>query len=476
MNCKKKSFYLPLAIALVFMSCTSTPTTTTEDVVEEPKIEKVEKKEEKKKEEPADIRFVKALQELLEKNDYKGAIKLFEKLPEELKNDVDLRYLQASILYSDSQYDNAISVCNYILTIDPVHKDTIELLSRIYKANGDKSAASKLNDKILEQDPYNPSVNIQKAEEQVLRKKWKLARTYYGRALQGDPDNLDAMYGYAKMTYYLNDLDKAEEILFKILDKDPDNVSALAYIGTIEFDRENYYQACNFVEVALSLDPNNYNNLVDYGTYLRYLGRYDEAIATWNKAISINPDNFLPYIYVASIYDQEKNDYKTALDYYYTAVQKNPKYPYAYESIAVLEYHLGNFDQAAKAFQGAYSFRNSFDYAIMIAACYMQSGKDAEAKKVLEQQMKLLPDHNSTEYALVRFFHDTYNTNAYNSLTRKVNAVENSNVRGKYTFYLGLYNELNGSDKVAEEYYAQVASLQAPMFFEYRLAEWGLQK
>ena len=42
-------------------------------------------------------------------------------------------------------------------------------------------------------------------------------------------------------------------------------------------------------------------------------------------------------------------------------------------------------------------------------------------------------------------------------------------------FYLGLYYELNGNSKVAEEYYAKVTAMQAPMFFEYRIAEWGLQ-
>ena len=389
---------------------------------------------------------------------------------------MDLRFLEASLLYSDSQFDKAIEVCNLILTIDGKHKDTIELLSNCYKAKGDSISASKLNDKILKMDPYNPSVNIQKAEEQVLRKKWKLASNYYKKALVGDPNNIDALFGYAKMSYYQNDLDKAEEELGKILDLDPTNVSALAYFGTIQFDRENYLLASQFVEMALQIDPNNYDNLLDYGTYLRYLGRYDEALASWEKAVEIDPNYFLPYIYMASIYDQQKNDYNKALDNYYTAVKLNPKYFYAYESIGVLEYHLENWSQAAKAFLAAYSFRNTYDYALMAASCYMRMGNNMEAQKILKEQMKLLPDHNSTEYTLVRFFHDPYNNNAYNTLTRKVDAENNSNVRGKYTFYLGLYNELNGSDKVAHEYYAQVASLQAPMFFEYRLAEWGLQK
>ena len=41
-------------------------------------------------------------------------------------------------------------------------------------------------------------------------------------------------------------------------------------------------------------------------------------------------------------------------------------------------------------------------------------------------------------------------------------------------FYMGQYYEINGFDEMAKEYYAKVTAMQAPMFFEYRLAEWGL--
>jgi hypothetical protein len=43
-------------------------------------------------------------------------------------------------------------------------------------------------------------------------------------------------------------------------------------------------------------------------------------------------------------------------------------------------------------------------------------------------------------------------------------------------FYMGLYYELNKADELAKEYYAKVTNLKAPMFFEYRIAEWGLMQ
>ena len=48
------------------------------------------------------------------------------------------------------------------------------------------------------------------------------------------------------------------------------------------------------------------------------------------------------------------------------------------------------------------------------------------------------------------------------------------NLKGKMLYYLGLFYEINGNDVLAEKYYTDVLSLNSPMFFEYRLAEWAL--
>ena len=109
----------------------------------------------------------------------------------------------------------------------------------------------------------------------------------------------------------------------------------------------------------------------------------------------------------------------------------------------------------------------------MIASCYYKLNKPIEAKKILAAQLKKL-DSASTEYSLVRFFNDNYNRNAETNLIQKITKETNSNHRGKMLFYMGLYYELNNADDLAKEYYAKVTNLKAPMFFEYRIAEWGL--
>ena len=187
----------------------------------------------------------------------------------------------------------------------------------------------------------------------------------------------------------------------------------------------------------------------------------------------INPDYFLAYAYLAGSY-YDLNEWNDSLNYYLKVVETNPNYFYAYEEIAILLYHDKNYKDSIKYFQKASEYSDSYSYTLMSAACYYKLGDSISAKKLLQAKMKKLTA-NTTEYDLVRFFNDNYSRNAEVTLKQKIQKESNSNNRGKMLFYLGLYYEINNADDVAKEYYAEVTSLQAPMFFEYRIAEWGLE-
>ena len=460
--------------AAFFSGCATTSETAVIDsdtgVVTKEKSEKPAKKE---PEDPPNVKFVKQLRALLEKGDTEGAIAHFNSIPSSLKDDLELKNLLGALYYSAAQYDNAIATANDILAIDPENMEALELISMCTKAKGDKAGYKAASDRILAADPYNAAVNIQKAEDYVVNNKYKLARDAYKKALRGDPENTDALFGYAQMSYYTDDIKTADEVFQQILDKDPDNAAALAYMGKLAYEQENYLRATKFVQQALKQDPNNYDYWMDYGTYLRYQGKFDDAANAWKKAAELDPSYFLAYAYLAGNYD-DLGKWDEALENYHKVIETNPKYFYAYESTAILEYRAKNYENAIKYFSKTYEFSPSYAYTLMIAACWFKLNKPLEAKKVLTAQLKKL-DSKSTEYDLVRFYNDNYNRNAESNLVQKITKETNSNNRGKMLFYMGLYYELNKAEELANEYYAKVTNMKAPMFFEYRIAEWGLQ-
>lgn len=479
---KIKFISLIICTGLFLSSCVSTKETTApaepETVVIEkepvPVAPKKEEPKQKKPEDPPNVKFVKLLQEKLAANDISGAIALFEEMPEELKSDIELRLLQGALYYSDTQFENAISVANEVLAIESTNLDALELISLCNHAMGDKKAYQETSKQILAVDPYNTSANIQKAEDLVLNKKYKLARDAYKKALRNEPENQDALFGYAQTSYYVSDFKTSGETLNKMLELNPENPQAYSYLGKIEAEKENWRQAAMYVEKAIQLDQNNYDYYLDYGNYNRYLGKYADAEKAWILATKVDPDYFLAYAYLAGIYD-EQNMFDKALENYHMVIKTNPKYYYAYEETAILEYHSGNYESAIKYFQKAFEYSQSYAYMLMCYACYYKLGNQFKGKELLSQYLKKM-NKEETEYSLVRFFADNYSHNAEVSLVQKVSKEENGNKRGKMLFYLGLYYELNGADLLCAEYYAKVVDMNAPMFFEYRIAEWGLNK
>ena len=477
-----KNKLLPIVLfcmAIFITACGTTsvpvPSTDTEQpavTTEKPKQKKEEKP--KEPEDPPNIKFAKQLQKLLDKGDIEGAIAHFSKIPAELADDVDLNLLLGALLYSSTKYDDAINIANKVLESQPENMDALELISLCNRGKGDKAAYKATSEKILAADPYNTSVNIQKAEDYALNKKYKLARDAYKKALKGDATNKDAMFGYAQMSFYTDDLKTATTYFQKILDDNPKDAGALAYMGKIAYDQENYLRACEYIEQAIKIDSSNYDFWMDYGTYLRYRGKFEDAAKAWNKAVEIDPTYFLAYAYLAGSYD-DLGKWDLALKNYHKVIETNPKYFYAYESAAILEYHAENYKEAIRLFSKAYECSASWSYVLMIASCYYKLNDSITAKKIIASQLKKM-DNTTTEYTLVRFFSDPYSKNAESTLNQKIAKETNSNNRGKMLFYMGLFCEINKATDLAREYYAKVTKLQAPMFFEYRIAEWGLEQ
>lgn len=430
--------------------------------------------EEKTFEESPNIKFARKLQSELEKDNVKGAIALFDEIPESLKDDQELQLILGALFISDAQYDNAIIIGNKILEIDFSNSDALELISYAQRAKGDNKAYKETLNKILEQNPYDAAANIQKAQDYSLNRKWKLARECYRKALKTEPTNLDAKFGYAQTSYYCDDIALAKNTFEEILEQDSKNAPALAYLGKIYGEEENYLKASKYISEALKYDSQNYDYWLDYGKFLRYQGKYDDAISAWKTATNLDSTYFLAYAYLAGIYD-ELNKFEDALFYYQKVIETNPKYFYAYEEMGILAYHTQKYEDAITYFNKAYENSASYAYKLMVAASYLKLGKKFEAKNTLNPVLKKM-DRNSTEYFLVRFWVESYSRIAENSLIAKINKEDNSNKRGKMLFYLGLYYELNDFPQMATEYYTKVTKLNAPMFFEYRIAEWSIEQ
>ena len=244
------------------------------------------------------------------------------------------------------------------------------------------------------------------------------------------------------------------------------------YLAKLSAEKQEYPNAIDYVLKAIEYNPNYYNYWIDYGDYLRYSSKYEEAVKAFTRAIEITPDYFLAYVYRAAMYELlEKNN--EALADYKQVVKLNSQYQYAYESIGILSWLEGNWTDCREAMQKAYAVdSDNISYQLMISTCYSKEGNKIKNKEFLTKMMKNL-DRQSPEYAILRLYFDGLGEA---DVLRKIRQVENVNLRGKLLYYMAVYYELNGGNEAAKTLYLEIQSMNAPMFFEYRLAKWALEK
>lgn len=422
------------------------------------------------------IDFAEELQSFLEKGDLTGAIQLFDQMPESLKTDKDLMLVKASLFMSDERYSESQSVVRQILSEDPKNIDALEL--NVYIAKGLKNKAKKTEaiNALLAEDSENPVANIELARDQFEKKNYSSAARCYKTVLSKYPEDTNSLLGLGQAYYYAKEDQKASDTLKKVLALDENNAQANLFLGKLCMARDAYPKALEYAKKAVTLDPKSADAWLDYGMDLRMDGKYSKAIECWTKAIELNPNFFLGYAYRAGLND-ELGNFQEALQDYRKVVEVNPKYFYAYESIGMMEWHEQNWTLAREAFEKAYSFnKDGISYPLLIAACYIREGNEFQVKAFLDKVMKPMSDKKSNEYKITRLYKERNSINAENDLALNIPKETNSTKRGKLLYYFGLYYELLGKNAFASEYYSQIVEMKAPMFFEYRMAEWGMNK
>ena len=415
--------------------------------------------------------FIQSLQSSLAKSSPQETLKLFENLPAELSEDFDILYLKSALNLSAGNYKEASQICSSLRTANPGNQDALELGIVIATAQGDTKTKSALVNELLKKDPYNSAANITIGDDYFARKNYKQALAYYDKALVNDSSNVDAKFGVGRAAYYLKDDEKAKKTFKSIIEIDPTYAPGYSYLGKIAAANKENKIASSYAEKALELDSENYDYLMDYGMYENTMEHSENAIKAWTKAIKLQPDYFLAYAYRVGLYDAE-NMLDKACEDYKMVVKLNPDYYFAYEELGVIYLHKEQWTLAREAFEKCYEKqKDNISYPLMITYCYYRENNSFKAREFSDKVLRKM-DRSSIEYAMLRVFHDR---GGEMPLAQKIAQLGSRQQQGKMYFYLGLLYELYGGVEASREWYAKVLSMNCPMFFEYRLAEWSVQ-
>ncbi|MCR5698071.1 MAG: tetratricopeptide repeat protein [Treponemataceae bacterium] len=418
-----------------------------------------------------EVIFVEKLQAALEKGTVEDALLVFEKMPKQFESNYDIILIRASLLVSAKRYDEAMADVQLLEKLDPGNANTLVIKTMIAKATGNTKEKSKLLKEIVAADPNNSDAYVEMANDQMLGKRYKLAYKYYQQAVKNDPTNISAYFGSGQCLYYLGHLKAAEANFDRMLEINPKSAPAWAYKAKLDMENENYSEAAEKVKKAIEYDPEYSDYWIDYGRDLYYMGKWKDAEKTWTHAIELDPENILPYIYRSSLFDEQER-FDEAIADYLAIIKIRPDYYYAYEALGIMYWHKGAWHNARTCFLKAYDYnKNNVSYPLMVSASFLKEGNEQANRSFMQKVLKNM-DTKTTEYSVLRMYYDGVNIPA---VVNKVKNEENSTLRGKYLYYIGLYYDVRGDDLESKKYYNEVLKMQAPLFFEYRFAEWSVK-
>lgn len=160
-----------------------------------------------------------------------------------------------------------------------------------YFDKGKYNEAINVYKKALDLEPDNVDAFIKIGLSYRHLEEYDRAIDYYDRVLDIEPDNKTAINNIGYTLECKGQIEDAIEMYKKSLEFDPNYDIPLVNLTNIYFDRKEYEQAIKVFKDALKIDSLNTANWIDLGRGYRFLENYDKAIKAYTKAIKLESNS-----------------------------------------------------------------------------------------------------------------------------------------------------------------------------------------
>ena len=204
------------------------------------------------------------------------AVEVLVELGREYPSDPDVLY-SAARFYSDLSTDALLTLRRH----NPDSYRFYQILGEIMEVRGDYTRAEAYFRAVLEQNPETPGVHYELGKIILLASHdagaRERARKEFEAELALNPDNAAAEYQLALLARRLNRVEEAEQRFRRAIELNPDFVEAYVGLGKILIASGNLQGAIVILEKARSLEPENEAAHYWLANALRRVGRDAEA-------------------------------------------------------------------------------------------------------------------------------------------------------------------------------------------------------
>jgi tetratricopeptide (TPR) repeat protein len=132
----------------------------------------------------------------------------------------------------------------------------------------------------------------------------EMARDELEKAVELEPDNLDARIELARSYFSMGQTELAEKSLHEVLSLEPQDPWASRELGAIYLDTGRGHQAVEHLKAALACWPQDPDVMLDLAVAYIQIGFFEEAEKLLLRLIEIEPNNVHGYYNMAAICSQ----------------------------------------------------------------------------------------------------------------------------------------------------------------------------
>ena len=299
-----------------------------------------------------------------------------------------------NVYHETGNIDQAMAALQWAVYINPSLAESRLNLGNIYMQK------ERIDDAIAE---YQAAARINPKDAMVhnnlgsayQKKQWfNDAVSEYTSSIRLEPNNVNTYRNLASTYCKLSQFAEARTTLVQAINIEPKNPVLFCELGDIYVQSGRSDEAISRYEKALSLKPDYAEAYFGLGCSYNKLGQPDNEIKSYLKALEIKPDMISAILNLANAYFA-KSDYDAAIEYYikgikvapadarfyynlgaayankgsleqaYSAYSKaaelDPKMAEAHLGLAIVSYHLKNYDKAEKHLRTAQELGATID-------------------------------------------------------------------------------------------------------------------
>ena len=206
--------------------------------------------------------------------------------------------------------------------------------------------------------------------------------------IKNNEENTDLLIIHAKMNNGVNNIDKANNSLLKVLEYQPSNIQALKLIYVNYLRDSKYDLATKYINILLNLKTNDYELFRDKA-FIEYLNKnYKTSKSFIDEALKLNKEEVFG-LNVAGLLHVENGDTLKAINYFKKAISINKNYIDSFNNLGKCYIDLEELDKAYFYFKKAFRL-NTKSYLPLMNIANILSLKDKNKlairfyKKILE--------------------------------------------------------------------------------------------